>query len=191
MSMVMLARVLTAAVTLMVPQQPTPMSPVRIEPTTGGGSPVTVSVTGVEQDPVQVTGRWNADDKCLAEIDCFVSSWIEANSSGSLEHLVALRNPAERADVERRLREGQLLSRNATQFKAIRKWSLLGWAEYGTYRIVLLAREQDGAATNTYTLPLLRVGSRWAQTDALATDAGVYEIFDRIAKVVQQRHQKP
>jgi len=183
-----IAQAVSIAATLVVVEQQSPIGPVRLEPPTGGGNPIVVSVTGVEQDPVPVTGRWSADDKCLAEIDCFVSSWIEANSSGSLEHLLTLRAPAERADVERRLR--QALSLNTSRFNAVRKWSLLGWADYGTFRIVLLVREQDGPPA-IYTLPLQRVGSHWAQTDALATDAGVYEIFDRIGKAILQRHRTP
>ena len=41
-----------------------------------------------------------------------------------------------------------------------------------------------------YTLPLRRVETRWAQTDALAADTGVYQIFDRVGKVILERHRK-
>lgn len=167
-----------------------PIAPIRIEPS-GGGSPITISVTGVEQDPAPMAARWNAADTCLAEVPCFVSSWIEANSTGNLEHVLALRAPAERAEVEKRYGgDPSMMARNTTRFNAVRKWGLLGWAEYGTFRIVFLTRDDTQSNAPIYTLPLRRVENRWAQTDALAADAGVYEMFDRIGKAILERHRK-
>jgi hypothetical protein len=166
-----------------------PIAPVRIEPPSGG-TPIVVSITGVEQDPAPVVGRWNAADACLADVACFVTSWIEANSAGNLDHLLALRAPNERKTVEGRLREPGLLARNASRFSAVKKWGLLGWAEYGALRIVFLAREDEQSQSAIYTLPITRVEGRWAQTDALATDTGVYEMFDRIGKAILERHRK-
>ena len=180
--------VAAAAVTLADPQSP--IAPVRIEPPGGGGNGVLVNVTGQEQDPVPLAGKWNASESCLGEVACFASSWIEANSTGSLEHVLALRATAERPDVERRFRDPQLMTRNASRFNAVRKWGLLGWAEYGAFRIVFLTRDDEQSQSSIYTLPLRREGARWAQTDALATDSGVYEMFERIGKAILERHRK-
>src|ERR1700704_1530893 len=80
----------------------TPMAPVRIEPMPGSPNPVVVSVTGVEQDPVPLTAKWNSSDTCLADVACFVASWMEANSTGNFDHVLAIRAPEERAELQRR-----------------------------------------------------------------------------------------
>ena len=170
--------------------QQSPIGPLRIEPPGGGGNPIVMSVTGIEQDPLPVAGRWSAADACLAEVPCFVSSWIEANSTASVEHLLALRAPKERTEVEKRFRDPGLLSRNASRFNEVRKWGLLGWADYGVIRIVFLTRDDEGSQSTIYTLPLTRVDGKWMQTDALAADVGVYEMFDRVGKAILERHRK-
>ena len=45
-----------AAVALADPQSP--IAPLRIAPASGG-TPIVVTVTGVEQDPVPLAARWN------------------------------------------------------------------------------------------------------------------------------------
>ena len=188
MSAVFLQVLVAAAAALA--QAQTPIAPVRVEPP-GGGTPIVVSVTGVEHDPVPITAKWTASDTCLADIACFVASWLEANSTGSMEHVLVLRAPAERAEVEKRYAaDPQMMTRNATRFKDIRRWSLLGSAEYGTFRIVFLVYEDAQSQQAIYTLPIRKVETRWAQTDALAADAGVYQIFDRVGKVILERHRK-
>jgi hypothetical protein len=188
MSGVLMQLFVVAAVALADPQSP--IAPVRVEPAGGGGNPIVISVTGVEQDPAPMVARWNAGNACLAEIPCFVSSWIEANSAASMEHLLAVRAPKERTDVERRYREPGLLARNAERFNAVRKWGLLGWADYGAVRIVFLTRDDEQSQSTIYTLPVTRVDAKWMQTDALAADTGVYEMFDRIGKAILERHRK-
>jgi hypothetical protein len=167
------------------------LRPVRLEPPSGGGNAVTISATGIEQDPTPVPARWNGDDKCLGDIACFVSSWIEANAADTVEHLVALRASDERGALQRRFADPQLLSRNAMRFKQIRSWSLLGWIDYGAYRIVMLTKDDPLPSTSpVYTLALKKEGTRWAQTDALATDTNIYQVLDRVAKEVLERHRK-
>jgi hypothetical protein len=184
-----LVQVLVAAAAALAQPQ-SPIAPVRVEPP-GGGTPVVISVTGVEQDPVPLAAKWNPSEACLGDIACFVANWLEANSTGSMEHVLALRAPAERAEVEKRYAsDPQMMTRNAARFKEIRRWSLLGWAEYGAFRIVFLVFEDAQAQQNIYTLPIRRVEARWGQTDALATDTGVYQIFDRVGKVILERHRK-
>lgn len=184
-----LVQVLVAAAAALAQPQ-SPIAPVRIEPP-GGGTPVTISVTGVEQDPVPLAAKWTAGEACLGDIACFVANWLEANVTGSMEHVLALRAPAERAEVEKRYAgDPQMMTRNAARFKDIRRWSLLGWAEYGAFRIVFLVYEDAQAQQSIYTLPIRRVETRWAQTDALAADTGVYQIFDRVGKVILERHRK-
>ena len=168
----------------------TPIAPVRIEPAGGGGNPIVVSVTGVEQDPAPLTAKWNAADACLADVACFVSSWMEANSSGSLEHVLALRAPAERADVQKRWADPAMMQRNAARFNQVRRWSVLGWAEYGAARVVFLVKE-DASSDPIYPLAIKRVENRWAQTDMFAADPGFFEIFDRIGRAILERHRKP
>jgi hypothetical protein len=80
------------------------------------------------------------------------------------------------------------MQRNTTRFNAVRKWSLLGWVEYGDVRVVLLVKE-DSSSSPTFALATKRVDGRWAQTDSLATDPGYFEIFDRIGRAVVARHQ--
>jgi hypothetical protein len=176
---------IVAAVALADPQ--TPMAPIRIEPAAGGGNPVVVSLTGVEQDPVPLAAKWSTADACVADVACFVSSWMEANSTGSVDHLLALRAPDERADVQKRLADPQVVARNTTRFNDVRKWSLLGWAEYGAVRVVFLVKD-DQSSTPIYTLPIKRVSGRWTQTDALAADPGFFEIFNRIGRAILARH---
>jgi hypothetical protein len=188
MSSVLVQLFVLAAVALA--DQQSPIAPLRIEPPGGGGNPIVISVTGVEQDPAPVAGRWSAADACLAEIPCFVASWIEANSTASMEHLLALRAPKERTELEKRYREPGLLTRNASRFNEVRKWGLLGWADYGPLRIVFLTRDDSQSQSTIYTLPITRVDGKWMQTDALAADTGVYEMFDRVGKTILARHQK-
>jgi hypothetical protein len=191
-SLVVQSFVQIAAVTVafFAPAQ-APIRPIQLEPPSGGGNPVVVTVTGVEQDPAPVAARWNGDDSCLADIACFVGSWIEANSADSPEHLVALRVPDERADLQKRLADPQLLARNAARFKQIRSWSLLGWIDYGGFRVVMLAKDDPASSTSpVYTLPIKRTGARWAQTDGLATDSNIYPILDRLATAVLDRHRQ-
>jgi hypothetical protein len=189
MSMVIaLAQIVVVAAALAEPQSP--IAPVRIDPPAGGGNPIVISVTGVEQDPIPLTARWSASDACLADIACFVSSWIEANSTGNLDHVLALRAPTERADVQSRYKDPSLMARNVSRFNAVRKWGLLGWANYGTFRIVFLTRDDERSQSVIYTLPLKQVDGKWMQTDALAADSGVYEMFDRIGKAILERHKK-
>src|SRR6185503_15862187 len=95
-----LVQVLVAAAAALAQPQ-TPIAPVRVEPP-GGGTPVMISVTGVEQDPVPLAAKWNPSETCLGDIACFAANWLEANSTGSMEHVLALRTPAERAEVEKR-----------------------------------------------------------------------------------------
>ncbi len=178
---------IVAAIALAEPQ--TPIAPVRIEPAIGGGNPIVVSVTGVEQDPVPLAAKWNTADACLADVACFVSSWMEANSTGNFEHVLALRAPDERAELQKRYADPAMMQRNMTRFNAVRKWSLLGWAEYGPVRVVFLVKE-DQSPSPIYPLPIRRVEGRWAQTDVLATDPGFFEIFDRIGRAILERHRK-
>lgn len=172
------------------PEAPqSPITPVRIQPTTGGGNPIVVTITGIEQDPVTLTAKWNAGDACLADVACFVSSWMEANSTGNLEHVLALRAPQERSELQKRYADPSMIQRNAARFNAVRKWSLLGWAEYGSIRVVFLVKD-DQSSSPIYTLPIKRVEGHWAQTDAVSEDPGVYEIFDRIGRAILERHRK-
>jgi len=172
-------------------QSPAPIAPVRIEPPAGGGNPIVVSMTGVEQDPVPLTARWNGDDVCLADVACFVSSWMEANTAPTLDHILVVRAADERADLQRRYADPQMQARNSARFKQVRAWSLLGWIDYGAYRIVLLAKDDPTPSTDpVYTLPIKKTGARWGQTDALATDTNIYQVFDRVAKEILDRHKK-
>ena len=174
-----------------VAQAQTPLRPVTLQPPAGGGNPIVINAAGVEQDPAPIAARWNADDQCLGDIACFVASWIEANTAGDLEHLTILRAPEERAELERRFKDPVLMSRNASRFKQIRSWSLAGWIDYGTFRFVMLTKDDPLPSTSPiYTLPLKKTGARWGQTDALATDTGLYQIIDRVAKEVADRHRK-
>jgi len=177
---------LAAAIAAADPQSP--IAPVRIAPAPGG-TPIVVSVTGVEQDPVPLTAKWDAGAACLADVACFVSSWMEANSTASMEHVLALRAPDERADVQKRYADPAMLQRNATRFNQVRRWSLLGWAEYGPARVVFLAKE-DQTSDPVYVLTIRKVDGRWAQTDILAADPGFYEMFNRIGRVILERHRK-
>ena len=174
-----------AAVALADPQ--TPIAPLRITPS-AGGTPIVVTVTGVEQDPVPLAARWNTDNACLADVACFVSNWMEANSTGNFDHVLAIRVPAERADLQKRYADPGMLQRNTTRFNAVQKWSLLAWVEYGDVRVVILAK-QDTSQSPTYALSIKRVDGRWAQTDALAADPGYFEIFDRIGRAILERHR--
>jgi hypothetical protein len=131
---------MVGAVALADPQ--TPIAPLRIAPA-AGGTPIVVTVTGVEEDPVPLTARWNGAETCLADVGCFVSSWLEANSTGNVDHVLALRVPAERAELQKRYADPAIMQRNTTRFNAVRKWSLLGWVEYGDVRVVLLAKEDS------------------------------------------------
>ena len=94
------------------------------------------------------------------------------------------------ANLQKRYADPAMMQRNASRFKAVQKWSLLGWAEYGDIRVVFLAKE-DTSPSPTYALPIKRVEGRWAQTDALAADPGFFEIFDRIGRAILERHRKP
>lgn len=171
-------------------QQSQQLSPIQIESATGKENPIVVSVTGVEHDPIIVQARWNAEDHCLSEIMCFISSWLEANTSGNQQHMLAVRNPAERNELERRLTQNpNLIAVNAEHFKKIRKWSVLGWVQYGAIYAVLLVKDDPQSPVSTYVLPLARSGILWGQSDALATDTGAYQILDRIADAVMQRHR--
>lgn len=171
-------------------QQSQQLSPIRIESSTGKDNPIVISVTGVEHDPIIVQARWNAEDNCLSEIMCFLSSWLEANASGNQQHMLAVRNPAERTDFEHRITQNpNLLAVNADHFKRIKKWSVLGWVQYGAVYAVLLVKDDPQSQVSTYVLPLARSGITWGQSDALATDAGVYQILDRIADAIVQRHR--
>src|SRR5262249_25400555 len=112
-------------------QQPS-LGPIRIESSAGKDNPIVITATGVEHDPILVQARWNPEVNCLSEIMCFVSSWLEANWSGNLQHMMAVRNPAERSDFESRLSQNpNLLGLNADRFKKIKNWSVLGWVQYG------------------------------------------------------------
>ena len=166
------------------------LAPVRIESPLDKENAIVITAVGEEHDPIAIKGAWNADDHCLSEIACFVASWIEANSTGNLDQIVQLRFPAEQAELERRLRQNpNLLQANASRFRVVQSWSLLGSVRYGPFEVVLLAKQDPTSSTGTYTLPLRRVNSRWAQTDALANDAGVYAVIDRIADAVMKRHR--
>jgi hypothetical protein len=167
----------------------TPIAPVKIEPAIGGGNPVVVSVTGVEQDPVPLSAKWNPSEACFADVACFVSNWMEANSTGNMEHAVALRAANERADFQKRYADPQMMLRNAARFNQVRKWSLLGWAEYGSVRVVLLVKE-DSTPDPIFTLTVRKVDGRWTQTDVLAADPGFREIFDRVGLAILERHHK-
>ena len=181
---------LAIAGSLTLAEQQSALGPVRIESSGGGGNPIVISMVGVEQDPTPVTARWNPADACLADIRCFVSSWIDANTSGDLQKLLRLRPPDERAGFQARAAETRnLLALNADRFKATRSFGLLGWVEFGAFRIVLLVKSDEQKTNATYTLPLRRVDGRWAQTDALAAE-NVYVILDRIAQAVLLRHSK-
>jgi hypothetical protein len=178
-----------AAAAAVLAQAQTPIAPVRVEPP-GGGTPIVISVTGVEQDPVPMAAMWNASETCLADVACFVAIWLDANSTASMERVLALRAPAERAEVEKRYgADPQMMARSAARFKETRKWSLVGWADYGAFRIVFLVYEDAQSRQAIYTLPLRRVEPRWAQTDALAAD-GVYPIFDRVGTAILERRSK-
>lgn len=171
-------------------QQSQQLSPIQIESSTGKDNPIVISFTGVEHDPIIVQARWNGEDNCLSEIMCFVSSWLEANTSGNLQHMMVVRNAPERGELERRITQNQnLIALNADHFKRIKKWSVLGWVQYGAIYAVLLVKEDPQSSVSTYVLPLARSGISWGQSDALATDAGVYQILDRIADAVMQRHR--
>lgn len=171
-------------------QQSQQLSPIPIESATGKDNPIVVSVIGAEHDPIVVQARWNADDTCLSEIMCFISSWLEANTSGNQQHMLVVRNAPERGDLERRITQNpNLIALNADHFKRIKKWSVLGWVQYGAIYAVLLVREDPQTSVSTYVLPLTRSGIAWGQSDALATDTGVYQILDRIADAVMQRHR--
>jgi hypothetical protein len=182
---------LLAAVLPIQAQQSKQLSPIQIESATGKDNPIVVSFTGVEHDPIIVQARWNAEDNCLSEIMCFVSSWLEANTSGNLQHMLVVRNAPERGELERRITQNpNLIALNADHFKRIKKWSVLGWVQYGAIYAVLLVKEDpQSSVVSTYVLPLARAGISWGQSDALATDAGVYQILDRIADAVMQRHR--
>ena len=186
MSAVLISLLFAAAIAAADPQSP--MAPLSIAPA-GGGPPIVVSVTGVEQDPVALTAKWDAGAACLADVACFVSSWMEANSTGSMEHVLALRAADERADLQKRYADPAMMQRNATRFNQVRKWSLLGWAEYGPARVVFLEK-QDQTSDPIYVLTIRKVEGRWAQTDVLAADPGFYEMFNRIGRVVLERHKK-
>jgi hypothetical protein len=166
----------------------TPIAPVKIEPA-GGGNPVVISLTGVEQDPVPLAAKWNAADACFADVSCFVSNWMEANSTGSMEHALALRAPSDRADFQKRYADPEMMKRNAVRFNQVTKWGLLGWAEYGTVRVVFLVKA-DSSPDPIYTLTIRKVDGRWTQTDALAADPGFREIFDRVGRAILERHRK-
>lgn len=170
-------------------QQPT-LSPIQIESSTGKDNPIVISVTGVEHDPIIVQAHWNAEDTCLSEIMCFISSWLEANTSGNVQHMMVVRNLSERGDLQRRITQNpNLIPLNADQFKSIKKWSVLGWVQYGAIYAVLLVKEDSQSSVTTYVLPLTRSGIVWGQSDALATDTGIYQILDRIADAILQRHR--
>jgi hypothetical protein len=167
----------------------TPIAPVKIEPSIGGGNPVVVTLTGVEQDPVPLAAKWTAAESCFADLSCFVSNWMEANSTGSMDHALALRAANERADFQKRYADPAMMLRNSARFNQVTKWSLLGWAEYGSVRVVFLVK-QDSTPDPIYTLTIRKVEGRWTQTDALAADPGFYEIFNRVGRVILERHRK-
>jgi len=166
-----------------------PIAPVRIEPAPGSANAITVTLTGVEQDPVPLAAKWDASAACLADVACFVSSWMEANSTASMEHVVVLRAADERAELQKRYADPAMIQRNAARFNQVRRWSLLGWAEYGPARVVFLGKE-DSTADPVYVLTIRKVEGRWAQTDIFASDPGFYEIFNRVARVILDRHRK-
>lgn len=180
---------LTLCISLVQAQQKS-LQPVKVESSTSKEDTILITASGVEHDPVPVQGHWNSDDSCLTDIQCFVSSWIDANSNGNIEHLVALRAPSERSDFEQMLaRKPNMVALNKDRFKTIKRWSIVGWVQYGTFRIVILVREEEQSSTLTYTLPLMQTSGRWGQTDALTNDKGVYAIIDRIANAVMERHR--
>jgi hypothetical protein len=169
----------------------TPIAPVKIEAAPGEANPITVTVVGIEQDPALITPRWSASDACLADIPCFLSSWIAANTSGDAERVLLLRSPAERSDLEKRFaQEPRLLALNSARFKATRSWGFLGWVEYGTYRFILLFNEDEQGSRSAYTLPVQRVRNNWVQTDALSKQTYAFAIVDRVAKAVMERHPR-
>jgi hypothetical protein len=165
-----------------------PIAPVQIESIAGGGNPITVSVAGVEQDPTPIQGRWSPEESCLGDVACFVRSWVAANSGIDIQQILLLRSPDERTDLQARIgRTPGALKLNADRFTATRSWSLLGWIDYGSFRIAMLIREDQEGTKSTYTLPLQRTGARWFQTDALAKDEYVMQILDRVTTAVMQR----
>lgn len=182
----LLSYLIVAAAAIAEPQ--TPIAPVQIAPASGG-TPIVVSLTGVEQDPAPLAAKWDASGACLADVACFVSSWMEANGTGSMEHVLALRAPDERADVQKRYADPAMMQRNSARFNQVRRWSLIGWAEYGPVRAVFLAKE-DQTPDPVYVLTIRKVEARWAQTDVLAADPGFYEIFNRIGRAILERHRR-
>ena len=150
-----------------------------------------ISISGVQQGPSEITGRWTPDERCFGDIPCFVANWIDANTASDIERLLLLRSDAERAELKQRLAaDPQAVGRNAARFKTTRRWMLLGWMDYGEFRIALLSKQDEFGETTAYTLPLRRTGSRWNQTDALVSDPGVFAIINRVADAVLQRRIK-
>ena len=167
-----------------------PIPPLDLEPAAGGGNPITITVSGVEQDPITVRPGWNSSDSCLAQIDCFLASWLDANTTAETEHVLALRDPAERSDLQKRLsKEPRILALNSAHFKSVRSWVWLGWVEYGSDRFILRVSEDEQGIRSSLTLPLKRAGSVWTQTDALAKETYVFAIIDRVARTVMERHR--
>jgi hypothetical protein len=170
--------------------QQMPLGPIKVEPSGGKEKPIVISAAGIEHDPLPIVGHWSSADICLTDISCFLSNWIEANSSGNLQHLVALRPLDEKNEFEHRISQNpNIVSLNADRFKNIKQWSLIGWVEYGPFEIVLLVKQDEKLVMSAYALPLIRTGENWAQTDALSNDPGVNAILDRIANAVMQRHR--
>ena len=183
---VLIHSLFAAALAIADPQSP--IAPVHITPA-AGGAPITVSLTGVEQDPAPLAAKWDAGAACLADVACFVSSWMEANSTGSMEHVLALRAADERADVQKRYADPAMMQRNSTRFNQVQRWNLLGWADYGPARVVFL-NKVDQTSDPIYVLTIRKVEGRWAQTDILAADPGFYEIFNRIGRGILERHRR-
>lgn len=171
----------------------TPIRAVKIEAAPGASNPITITVTGTEQDqPTLVTPKWNASNVCLADMSCFLSSWVAANTSGDSAHLLLLRSAAERIDLEKRFtQEPRLLTLNSARFQSSRSWGFLGWVEFGTYRFLLLFNEDQQGSLSSFTLPLEREeNNNWAQTDALSKQTYVFAIVDRVAKAILGKHPK-
>lgn len=131
-------------------------------------NPVVLSFSGKLYDnlPLPEPG----EPSTLADDEKFIAKVIATNRRGSLEELLQLWNPAERADIRRLASDPQAFDANRKFYTSIGKSFLKAKIYYGSYAIFIV-RHTDGVSGEVMKdYPLKKVGDEYLLTNALSND---------------------
>jgi hypothetical protein len=106
---------------------------------------------------------WSTPEHAAASI-------LSANTDGDRSWMIENYVPAERAAIDKRFSDPDVLRTTVSYYQNLGRTSMTGWAELRGFRLVFLQGVDEDGDTTVLALALSKTPTGWRQSDTLAHD---------------------